>query len=113
MSPLHSASLVTSIFRGNGFAATGADAAGDSLGVAPQDIGDDNLGAFRRKQPRLGFAHAVSAASDDRNLVVQPHDCLPPFLSREHTHSGPVFAMRSLLPDHMLVAENPPSFIAR
>jgi hypothetical protein len=40
------------------------------FGITCQDIGDNNLGALRREQPRFGFAHAMSATRNDRNFVL-------------------------------------------
>src|SRR6266851_5191923 len=61
-------------FRGDRLAASCADVAGYHLGVISQDVGNHDLGALRGEKPRLGFAHAMSTAGDDRNLVFQTHD---------------------------------------
>jgi hypothetical protein len=54
--------------------ATGADVRGTPLGVASQDVGDDDLGALDREQASLRLTHAMSAAGDDRNFVFQTHN---------------------------------------
>jgi hypothetical protein len=60
--------------RSRGLSVTGANGGGHGFGIASQDIGDNDLGALRREQPRLGFTHAMGAAGDDRNFVLQTHD---------------------------------------
>jgi hypothetical protein len=60
--------------RGRSLPVTDADVGGDGISITCQDIGDNDLGALRREQPRFGFAHAMSGAGDDRNFVLQTHD---------------------------------------
>src|SRR5262252_6123962 len=50
--------------------------AGDA-GIGGQDVGDDYPGTLGREEPGLGFAHAVSATGNDRNLVFQAHGLSP------------------------------------
>jgi hypothetical protein len=39
-----------------------------------QDVGDNDLCAFRCEQTRFCLAHAMGTTSNDRNFVSQPHD---------------------------------------
>ena len=39
-----------------------------------QDVGDNDLCAFRCEQTRFRLAHAVGTTSNDRNFPFEPHD---------------------------------------
>ena len=41
-----------------------------------EHVGDHDLGAFLGEEPRLGLAHAVRAAGDDRDFAVEAHGSL-------------------------------------
>ena len=54
-------------------ATAGADGGGDHVRVLSKDVGDDDLGTLVREKLSLGFAHAVGAAGNYRNLLFQAH----------------------------------------
>ncbi len=56
-----------------------ADLAGGGLGLRLEDVGHDDLGPLVRIAPGDGLADAASAACDDRNLVLEPHDMKIPY----------------------------------
>ena len=53
--------------------ATGADIRGDPFGIASQDVGNDDFGAFDREQASLRLTHAMSTAGDNRDFILQTH----------------------------------------
>src|SRR5580692_11760059 len=53
-----------------------ADRAAGNPGFVAENIGDHDLGPFGREEPRLRLAHAVRAASDNRDFAVEPHGSL-------------------------------------
>ena len=54
-------------------AAGRGDRSGDRLALGLQDVAQDHLGAFARKQARGGRAHARGRARDDGDLVCKTH----------------------------------------
>src|SRR6185369_9805630 len=49
-----------------------ADVLGDLLALLVEDVGDDDLRALAREEPRLGLPLAACASGDDGDLAVQP-----------------------------------------
>ena len=56
-----------------GLSAVGPDRVGDRLAFGLQHVGDDDLGALAREQPRRGGSHPGRRPGDDGNLVLQTH----------------------------------------
>jgi len=62
--------------RRDGLSAACANMGRDGLCLIPEDVGNHDLGPFRREEPRFGLAHPVRAAGNDRDFVFEPHDLL-------------------------------------
>ena len=60
--------------RGHGLFSTGPDVGSHNFGFMLQDVGDNDLCAFRCEQTRFRLAHAVGTTSNDRNFPFEPHD---------------------------------------
>jgi hypothetical protein len=59
----------------DGLSAACANMGRDGLCLIPEDVGNHDLGPFRREEPHFGLAHPVRAAGNDRDFVFERMIC--------------------------------------